>query len=574
MTAIASPRDRVAPKVAPPETPTPAPRRAISVDWAIVAAVALGVVVRAVLVFTRDFPLNDGGLFYLMAEEVQRAHYRLPAFTAYNAMNIPFAYSPLGFYAAAALADVTGLGMVQVFRILPLVATAGTVAAFALLARAMLAPIASRGALLTAVVAFSLVPRSYIWMIMGGGLTRSFGFLFAILTLHQAYRLYTTRESRYVLPMTLGVSLTVLSHLGTSPFLAFSIALLWLAYGRHRHGVLSSVVVVVGALALTAPWWATVMAQHGIEPFLAARQTGGSVFADAGTRNFVLMTLARFGLGTGEPLFPIVGVLAILGVLASLTPRRFLIPVWWLTIVLLEARAGATYATIPVAMLAGIGFTEVILPVLARPWGTVARARHGTRFEVAAVGPQRTWIPAVVSALFLAYGVSCALLRRPELGTEGRWLNSLSRGDRQAMEWVAKETPSGSRFLVVTGGVWGGWWADRVGEWFPVLAERVSVATVQGSEWLPKGEFGRRWGLYDRAQGCGGWFAVCLTDWEREANASFTHVYIPKAEPFQCCNVLLHSLRADTSYATVYDGDGATIFVRRHPPTGGPVPAE
>jgi hypothetical protein len=299
------------------------------------------------------------------------------------------------------------------------------------------------------------------------------------------------------------------------------------------------------------------------------------VFGDAGTRNFVLMTLARFGLGTGEPLFPLIGVLAILGVLASLTPRRFLIPVWWLTIVLLEARAGATYATLPVAMLAGIGFTEVLLPVLVRPWSAVVRGWTPAAVGLAPpAGRPRRAIPAVVTALFLAYGIGCALLTRPELGTEGRWLNSLSRDDRRAMEWVAAETPPQSRFLVMTGNIWGGWWADRVGEWFPVLARRVSVATVQGSEWLPNQEFSRRWGLYDRVQGCGGWFVVCLDDWQRDANAPFTHVYVAKSQPFQCCHVLLHSLRADSSYTIAYDGEGATIFVRRAAAAADPVPAE
>jgi hypothetical protein len=476
-------------------------------------------------------------------------------------MHIPFAYSPLGFYAAAALSDLTGLGMVQVFRILPLAATVGTVAAFALLARAMLAPLASRGAVVTAVVAFAVLPRSYIWMIMGGGLTRSFGFLFAILTLHQAHALYTTRRSSYILPTTVGAALTVLSHLGTAPFLAFSIALFWLAYGRHRHGIVSSAIVIVGAVALTAPWWGTIAARHGFEPFLAAGATGGSVLGGGNARTIVSTAVAHVGLGAGEPLFPVVGGLAILGALVAVTVRRLLLPVWWATIVLLEARAGATYMTVPVAMLAGLGFTEVILPAVLRTWRpAVAGWRVGR--PGGGVAEPRVWFGSVVTGVFLAYGVVCALIARPGTGTEGNVLAGLTRSDRAAMAWVAARTPPASRFLVVTGAPGGGWWSDRVAEWFPVLAHRVSVAAVQGYEWLPNGEFGRRRWLYARAQACGGWFTSCLADWAVEAQTTFTHVYIPKSQPDQCCQVLLHALEADRSYVRIYDGDGAAVFRR------------
>src|SRR5215210_4279864 len=158
---------------------------------ALALAIALGVAVRAYHVLSQDFPLNDGGLFYAMARDLQAAHYHLPAFTSYNDAKIPFGYSPLGFYLAAALDDLTPLSLMDAFRWLPLVTSCLIVVAFAALARTLLA---SRAAVAAAVVAFALVPRSFIWMLMGGGLTRSLGFLFALLTLRQLIRMYTTRS--------------------------------------------------------------------------------------------------------------------------------------------------------------------------------------------------------------------------------------------------------------------------------------------------------------------------------------------------------------------------------------------
>jgi 4-amino-4-deoxy-L-arabinose transferase-like glycosyltransferase len=125
-------------------------------------------------------------MFYAMARDLQHNGYRLPEFTTYNSANIPFTYPPLGFYASALIDDLTPLSLVQVFRWLPLIATCLTLPAFYLLAKSMLT---SRVALVASVLAFALVPRSFMWLLMGGGVTRSLGFLFAILALYCVHRL-------------------------------------------------------------------------------------------------------------------------------------------------------------------------------------------------------------------------------------------------------------------------------------------------------------------------------------------------------------------------------------------------
>src|SRR5690349_23108814 len=79
-------------------------------------AIVLAVVVRTWLVLSRDFPLNDGALFYIMSKEVGDHAFRLPAMTTYNAANIPFAYSPLGFYLTALLHTITGASLMDLLR--------------------------------------------------------------------------------------------------------------------------------------------------------------------------------------------------------------------------------------------------------------------------------------------------------------------------------------------------------------------------------------------------------------------------------------------------------------------------
>ncbi|MBI3738060.1 MAG: hypothetical protein HY258_03325, partial [Chloroflexi bacterium] len=47
------------------------------------------------------FPINDGGLFYVMMQSIQRNNFQLPAFVQYNGLDIPFAYPPFGLYVGA-----------------------------------------------------------------------------------------------------------------------------------------------------------------------------------------------------------------------------------------------------------------------------------------------------------------------------------------------------------------------------------------------------------------------------------------------------------------------------------------
>jgi hypothetical protein len=514
---------------------------------AIILAVLLGVAVRAYHVLAADFPLNDGGLFFSMVRDLQAANYQLPAYTSYNDAGIPFGYSPLGFYLASLLDDWTALTLVDVFRWLPLVTSAALVVAFADLARTLLA---SRTAVVAAIVGFALLPRSFIWMVMGGGLTRSLGFLFGLVTVRLLYSFYTRRQWSYVPFIALTAALTVLSHLGTAPFVAFSAVLFLLAYGRHRQAVLGSVVAGVGAVLLSAPWWLTVISAHGPGPFLAASSTGGSIFRSLSLSDTVV-TLAQLGLGTAESVLAVIGMLGALGFFYSLASKAWLLPAWWIAIVTLDARQGSTFATVPVALLAGIAVAHLLLPAMRR-----------LPFPALRVSPGRAgWSPEFVLALFVVFATVSALIRTPIPGGM-RDMGALSPQERESLEWVAAETSPDARFLIVAGTPWE---IDRNSEWLPALTGRKSVATVQGFEWRPVGEFAEKKREYIELQGCAGWISQCLRDWSARTGERFTHVYIPKSPDRPCCELLRYSLERDRRYRLIYDGAGAAVFQQRQP---------
>ncbi|MCL5256969.1 MAG: hypothetical protein M1319_04125 [Chloroflexi bacterium] len=507
------------------------------------SSIALGLVIRFWFLSQSNFPLNDGGLFYNMVLDLQRSGWILPAYTTYNLDQIPFAYPPFAFYLAGAAQAVTHASLIDVFRFLPLATNVLTIIALAFFARDMLS---SRTAAVWAVFTFALLPRSYEWTIMGGGLTRSLGFLFAVLALHQAYLLYTRRNWIH-LPLAAVLSgLTAISHIEMAWFLAFSLVLLALFYGRYRSGILYTVIIGCGAVLVSAPWWVTVLMQHGLSPFLMSSGSHGAILDG-------LMSIIRL-----EPVTQIVAMVSILGIVACLGRLQFFLPVWLVAIYLLDSRGGATPATVPLALLAGMGMTEIIMPFFGKI-GEASLSRHvASRAAGSVVGtfqrlPQLNLIPiALVLFAWQAYSITT--------GPETFFLTSLTAEDRAEMAWVQNNTPASSRFLVVTGTAWA---VDRWSEWFPVLADRKSVATVQGYEWLPG--FSIRESNYAVLQACATAGATSIDNWETATKAPFDYIYIPKdAYAWSLANSLLQ----DPNYVEVHDGPAAMIF---HRVTAGPI---
>lgn len=515
-----------------------------------IVAVAVGTLVRWRFVSLYDFPLGDGGLFFAMTRDLQAAGYALPAHASYNGLGIPFAYPPLGLYAAALLDDATPLGLLTVFQFLPFIVSVATIVAFLRLASVLLP---QRSTAVAAVFAFALVPRSFEWMIMGGGITRSFGFLFALLALHEIHSLYTTRRSRYAATAALFGGLAALSHLEMGWFVAFSAALFFVAFGRHRAGVTGTMAAAFGAALIAAPWWLTVIVYHGVAPFTTVATAGSSAVTS-------FMYLFNF-TPTNEPLFTLIAALGVLGLVACAARGQWLLPAWVLAIVTLDPRAFETLVQIPLAMLAGIALCEVVIPVLNGGFSPDSANHRGK----AGMDPVRLSRFAVCAlAAMLLYAAVNAMLASPRI------LTAMSADEHTAMHWVAQNTPADARFVVMSNDIWP---VDRTAEWFPVQAGRISVGTVQGYEWLSGGAFERQIEQSHDLQLCADAGAACLEAWSSDTGSVFGYVYIPKLAPragedqpddmFECCAALRASLRDDPNFRVVFDGAGATVFQRR-----------
>ncbi len=500
--------------------------RALAVPLLTAAAVALGFAVRLRAVAAADFPLNDGGMFYVAIQDLQRAHYALPAELSYNG-GIPFVYPPLAFYLAGAVADLGGVGVPDVLRILPLVFNALGIVAFLPLARGLLQ---GERAWTIALFAFALVPAGFVWLLMGGGLTRSLGFLCAIVALGALRSFLAAPRFAAGGAAAAFSALTLLSHIEMAWFLAFSALLLLVAHGRSVGAVRGAFAIAGAALALASPWWATALVRHGPGPFLAAATTG--------SLSNPVEQLLRFG-ETSEPYFPLFAALSLLGVLVCLARHEYLLPAWLVAAGLLDSRSFGAVSTVPMALLVAHGIGGVVSPLI--------RDRRSL---------------ALLAAAAVSYAAAGALATEPDL------LRAVTPAEREAMAWVALNTPRDARFVVVSEQFWA---SDRDSEWFPALTGRRSVATVQGTEWLPSRAFWKQLERFDRAQECGSQGADCLERWSREGGAPFDFALLPKTmiglradgSAVWCCAALRAALAKDTRYELVYDAAGATIFARR-----------
>jgi len=508
----------------------------------LILVTCLGAANRFVFVAKGDFPLHDGGLFYVMIRDLQQNSYRIPAFTSYNHDAIPFAYPPLAFYLAGLLNGLAGIPLTTILRFLPYLVSLGCMAAFAALAHALLP---TRTATVLATFVFACAPRAFNWIIMGGGLTRSFGQLFALLLIHRLYLLYRTGDRRNVVWSVAFATLLCLSHLEWAYFGAYSALLFLIAHGRNRRGLNASIAIGLLTLGLIAPWLIVVVGRHGLTPFIAS--VTGSAHEWPLYRGILQLVTLYW---TTEPLFPLITALALAGFGLSLQRRQWFVPAWLVLIFVIESRGSLHRSVIPVALLAGTGL-EAAMGYL----GVSADVGEGRQHSL------RAGRLAQAAACFLIGHLVLSGVIWPH-----NLVTPLSSVEREAMTWIASNTPSDARFLVVTGDEWG---VDRSQEWFPALADRVSVTTTQGYEWVP-GAFAARADANDLARACAWQVSDCIVDWVRETGITFDYVYVAKRASAMpqivgqqlddCCEALRESLNRDKRFVIVFDNDGATIY--------------
>ena len=486
-----------------------------------------------------SFPLNQGGMFAVMVNDLKANQYILPVFTTYNHLRIPFAYPPFGFYAGGMISDLLGLNTLQVLRWVPAFFASLSIPAFYLLASRLLR---TKFHAALATVFFALMPRALSWFVSGGGLTRAPGQFFMLLTIAAAVKLYKENHRADVFWAGLFAGLTIMSHPEAAVHMIASVILLWALIARTRATFIKLIGVGLVSLIVTAPWWVTVIQYHGIEPLLNAAQTG--------QKSLAVLNLISFNF-TEEVFTTLIAVLGLIGLARGLFHKEYVLPLWLALPFLIEGRSAVLPAAIPLAMLAAIGLIDVILTGLndrlmqkTEDTGRVSAVESGVLIYV------------LLYLFFSIYQFGAALSA-----------SSLSSSDREAMEWVHQNTPHGSRFLVLTGT--NSISCDMVLEWFPALADRQSLYTVQGTEWTQGSNFVSYVQSTYAVQRClRGGNVQCLD--AEVPRVEYDYLYVSKVSRFDCRTVdyknasyyFLESVRFENDFNKVYESDGVVIFAR------------
>jgi len=424
----------------------------------LILTVFFGLYIRLFPLVAADFPLVDGGMFYTMIRDLQTAHFTLPAFTTYNRAEIPFAYPPLPFYLAGAINSFAGIPLLDLIKWLPVFSNILTIPFFYFYIR-QVSDSETKAALATLI--FVLTPNSYWWNIVGGGLTRSTGALFFILTAISARQMYRGGKKIWIAASIFSGAFVVLSHPAWALQSVIIFLLSWLFWGRNRQGAINSISVGMGILLVTSPWWFTVIQQHGAGIFLRAGQV---------THSRWLSWTILFALSFTGEYTPVIAVFCLVGLFIHLARRDYFFPLWALLCLIADPRGGIPASVFPFAMLAAGAIADGIAPQLVslsmedrRPenWIHALNSRTGKLF----------FGFFIILFLYNAYSVS-ETLSHQFLGTE----------EIKAIEWVKTNTDAADRFLILD--EQGNPLLSPLTEWFPALSERRSIATIQGTEWL------------------------------------------------------------------------------------------
>ncbi len=504
-------------------------------EWAkliFVLTLFLGLLVRVFPALLVRFPLNDGGMFYTMSRDLRANGFLIPSFTTYNYSNIPFAYPPLGFYVTGFLGAI-GFPDLQIFLWLPILLSFLAIAAYYLLAETLLDD-APRAALAT--MTFAMIPESYGGQIMGGGVTRSFGVLFLILSIYAVYQLLHRNGYKFLFLSILFCSLAVLSHPEVVLATASGCALLCLFYVRSWRKALSALLVALGVIVLTLFWWGSVLAQHGLTAFLSVVQSGA--YGDYSPFKTIYLDFLA-----PASLFTLIGSLRFVGVLWSFGKRRFFLLAWMLMPYFVEPRSASGIAYFSSSIFIALGLCEGIPDIV--DW--IGR-KLGKEFFIQDF-TQNRWLNLAIFGLMFYWFMGGTFYDFSLAKT------SLKPSvPQETLAWIKANTPENSQFLILTGNA-DGLMSDPIQEWFPALARRRSQTTLQGLEWTLGGRFFPRFDEARSLQRCKN--VACVEQWAVETKSEYTYLLISKVDSTQG---LRNSLDSNHSYVMIYENSKYEVF--------------
>lgn len=350
----------------------------------VVALLGIAVWLRLAPLFA-DFPLGDGGLFWVMGRELRGNAFLPPMFTSFNSGDIPWMYPPLGLYEVAMLG-----GGLEWFRLVPAGFAVATLPAVWLLARAL----TNDRAAVIATIAYGLSAVAYSGLITGGGVTRAPGVLLVLLTMWAVVRGHVVGAG------VLG-GLVILTHPIAASYGAIGSAVLWATRVRSRRMLLAPLIsLMIGAL-----WFVPMLARHGLD----------SLLSSVGSRDIDLVNNAIVIVAGALNPPNLAFTVGAVGMLVAARRHRWDL-IGWVVVTAFGAAVVDRWVVIPLAVLAGLAVDAAI----------------ETRTQLRSVALLGIAVVTVITGVVLA---------EPP--------GSLTTDEREMMAWAAAETPPDAVFAVI-----------------------------------------------------------------------------------------------------------------------------
>lgn len=434
--------------------------------WAIIAVLfGAGILYRLNWFGDFSFPINDGALFVVIAEAIQANGMIPPTEYAFNGEVLPLGYPPLALWMVAMISGLTGAEPVLVATWYPFTMNLLFIAGFIALLRTMRLPWL---VLVVAAAIFIFQDRTFKFLIMGGGITRGTGAVFAIWAWVAALRMLDDPRLGRVLATIALCGLTILSHLEFGITAATGITLIVMMDSRPLAQRIRLLFTVgTGSFVVILPWLVWVLGAHGLDPFRSASETSGWCFACSARKAL------EFGMFPWYIMIP-----AVLGAIELARQKQF----FWLALALaiwfITPRHAPSPLVIPNSVLAAYGLL-FLFRLVGEGMAAWNRPTDGRQITLLST-------PLANAAFLSLFAATITTLGATREMHERTGMETLPREIREVMGWVDTNLPENSRFVIFTGEPWA---TDETAEWFPYLTSSLSLSTAQGLEWAGPGVF-------------------------------------------------------------------------------------
>ena len=420
----------------------------------------LGLVIRIQFFdFSTPIPTWDGGLFLTMTTDLINNQFQIPKFTSYNHQHIPFAYPALSFYFIGFINYLTHIDLLLLLKHLPLIYNLVAIPFFYYLSKEITN---DEGKAIISSILFTISKPSYEWFIMGGGITRSPAYTFAIITIFLFVRGINKNKISSIILSGVFLGLSAMHHLEKAQFTIIALTLITLLYKRSFRNIKFYLVAGFVSLLCFLPLFVPVYKFHGLDPYISALSSGEFSFP------LSIIKLVFFNFFSISPFLDIVSVITLIGFTIKLfekTSYSKFLPIWLIIICFLNPRSVDKFAIIPGSILFSYGLT-----ILSNGLDTYIKSRN---YQIFIEKKEYRKLSILFSLILIL-----SILFSSKVNTLTKF--SISEEDIKAMNWIKENTPETASFIVIPSSFWAG---DLVGEWFPAFTNRTNVLCVQGTEW-------------------------------------------------------------------------------------------